>query len=104
MKDTAIIYEWIENGKEHQKEISREDFYAMFDGLAKGFEKLRDNEISKKLIKIIPEVDKIFINKDNNETQDVPSIAYCTNGDRKLLKIMRRHEIVWSMLNKYCTK
>ena len=28
MKDTAIIYEWIENGKEHQKEISREDFYA----------------------------------------------------------------------------
>ena len=43
MKDTAIIYEWIENGKEHQKEISREDFYAMFDGLAKGFEKLGDN-------------------------------------------------------------
>ena len=104
MKDTAIIYEWIENGKEHQKEISREDFYAMFDGLTKGFEKLGDNEISKKLIKIIPEVDKIFINKDNNETQDVPSIAYYTNGDRKLLKIMRRHEIVWSMLNKYCTE
>lgn len=104
MKDTAIIYAWKENGKEHQKEISREDFYAMFDGLAKGFEKIGDNEISKKLIEIIPEADKIFINKDINETQDIPSIAYSTNGDEQLVKIMRRHEIVWSILNKYCTE
>ena len=104
MKNAAIIYEWTENGKEHQKEVCREDFYAMFDGLARGFEKIGDNEISKKLIKIIPEVDKLSINIDMNETQDVPSIVYWTNGDRQLLKIMRRHEIVWGILNKYCTE
>ena len=104
MKNTAIIYEWIEKDKKHQKEICRDDFHAMFDGLSKGFEKIGDNEICKKLIKIIPEVDKISINMDANETQDVPSIAYYTNGKRELLKIMRRHEIVWGILNKYCTE
>ena len=104
MKNTAIIYSWRENGNDYQKEISREDFYAMFDGLAKGFEKIGDNEISKKLVKIIPEADKIFIDKDINETQDVPSIEYYTNGDVQLIKIMRRHKIVWSILDKYCTE
>lgn len=104
MKDSAIIYEWVQNGQKHQKEISREDFYAMFKGLAKGFEKLGVNEISKQLIEIIPEVDKIFISKDNNETQDVPCIAYWINGNKNLLKIRRRHVIIWSILNKYCTE
>lgn len=104
MKNTDIIFEWIENGRKHETEVSRESFYAMFDGLAKGFEKIGDNEISKKLVKIIPEADKIFINKDINETQDVPSIAYSTNGDVKLIKIMRRHEIVWAIFDKYCVE
>ena len=104
MKDTAIIYGWRENGTDHQKEIDRNDFYAMFDGLAKGFEKVGDNEISKKLVEIIPEVDKIFINKDINETQDVPSIEYHVADEANLIKIMRWHNIVWSILNKYCTE
>ena len=104
MKKTAIIYEWVERSKKHQKEICREDLYAIFEGLAKGFEKMGDNEISKKLIEIIPEVDRICINKDANETQDVPSIVYYSNGNKNLLKIMRGHKIVWSILEKYCTE
>ncbi len=104
MKKTAIIYEWIEEGKDYQKEVDRKAFYSMFEGLAKGFGKIGDNEISKKLVKVIPKVDKICINKDLNDTQDVPSIICTTNGTRNLIKIMRRHVIVWSILNKYCTK
>ncbi len=104
MKNTAIIYAWRKDGKDYQKEVNRVDFYSMFDGLAKGFEKIGDNEISKKLTEIIPQVDKIFINNDINETQDVPCIAYCTDGEEQLIKIKRRHKIVWSILNKYCTE
>ena len=104
MKDTAIIYKWIEKGKENQKEICRKDFLAIFNGLLIGFERAGDNQVSKQLVKFIPEMDEIFINKDMNETQDIPSIAYFINGERKLLKIMRRNEVVWSILNKCCTK
>ena len=104
MKDTAIIYSWRENGKDYQKEVNRKDFYAMFDGLAKGFDKMSDNEISKKLIKIIPDVDEIFVNKDYNETQEIPSIVCHKNGDVQLMKIRRRNDIIWSILNKYCTE
>lgn len=104
MKETVIIYSWRKNGNDHQKEISREDFYAMFDGLRKVFEKIGDDEISKKMVEIIPELDKIFINQDVNETQDIPGIVYTINGKEKLMKIMRRHEIVWSIFNKYCAE
>lgn len=104
MKNSAIIYEWIEEGKKHQKTISRENFYVMFEGLAKGFSKIGDNEISKKLVEVIPEAERICINKDINETQDIPSIIITTGPKRKQIKIMRRHVIVWSILNRYCTE
>lgn len=104
MKKTAIIYSWKKDGEEHKKEISRKDFYDMFDGLKKGFAKSGDNEISKKMVEIIPEIEEIYINKDINETQDVPSVVYTINGEKKMLKIMRYHNIVWSILEKYCTE
>lgn len=104
MKETSIIFSWKENGKDYQKEISREHFYAMFDGLEKGFKELKDNEISKKMCKVIPEVDKIFINKDHNETQDIPFVICYINNTMDIIKIMRRHKIVWSILDKYCTE
>ena len=106
MKSTAFIFAWKENGKVYQKEINRADFFAMFDGLAKGYKNMGDNanEISKKLANIIPEVDRIFIDMDNNETQDVPSVQYLIKGKDQLLKIRRRHRIVWSILNDYCTE
>lgn len=104
MKETAIIYSWKKDGEEHKKEINRKDFYDMFDGIRKGFAVLGDNEISKSMVEIIPEVEKIFINQDINETQDVPFIVYTINGNEKLMKIMRKHNIIWSILEKYCAK
>lgn len=103
MKDTAIIFSWKDNGEIYQKEIDREAFYSMFDGLAKGFEKEGDNRVSKKLIKIIPDANKIFINKDINRTQDDPFIVYYISGEEpKILKIKRCNDIVWGILLKYC--
>ena len=104
MKETAIIYSWISHGKRYQKEINRQDFLTIFEGLEKGFEKIGDNEISKKLVEIIPMVDEIFINQDINATQDVPTVVYYINGNMQLMKIMRRHEIIWAILKRYCTE
>lgn len=104
MKENAIIYKWIREGEEHKKEISRKDFYDMFDGIKKGFEVLGDNEISKSMVEIIPKVDEIFINEDINKTQDVPFIVYTINDEKEIMKIMRRHNIIWSILERYCAE
>ncbi len=104
MKDTAIIFGWRDKKQEYKVEINREDFYAIFYGLARGYHKIGDNQISKKLLEIIPEVDKIFINMDYNRTQDVPFIEYAINKEVGILKIMRCHRIVWSILEDHCKK
>ena len=102
MKGTKINLRWIADSRQYKKELNREKMYEVFEGLVNGFE--GDNYISKKMIsEIIPEADSIFINKDANSTQDVPSIAYKIDGKDYLLKIIRYHKIVWSVLDKYCT-
>ncbi len=101
MKDTNIILNWFENGKRTEKEINRESVMAVFEGLKEGFD--GNNEISRKLLDVLPNVDEITINKDYIETQDVPSIAYSIDGSHELLKIMRCHKIVWAILDKHCS-
>lgn len=102
MKDYTIIFSWKKNQEVHQKELERNEVYAVFDGLVKGYASVDNNQISKKLVRIIPEVDKIFINADHNGTQDVPYIVYYINGERKILKIKRCHKIVWTIFDEYC--
>ena len=97
-----IILKWVENGKKHKKTISRERLLAVFEGIAIGFSD--DNEISKKLVELIPYADEIKINKDLNQTQDVPCITYKINGERGIIKIIRYHKIVWAILDKYCSE
>ena len=50
MKSTAFIFAWKEKGKVYQKEINREDFFAMFDGLAKGYRNMGDNAKDRKSV------------------------------------------------------
>ena len=102
MKETTINFCWLEKGMRYQKELKRDEVYAIFDGLVKGYASADNNEISKKLVQIIPEVDKIFINRDHNETQDVPFIVYYINDEVHILKIRNCHKIVWTILNEYC--
>ena len=103
MKSTQIDFIWIDDGKRHDKKLERKDLYAVFYGLAEGFQD--DNQISKKMIEeILPVADSIVINKDQNSVEDVPAISYEVDGQTKLLKIIRYHKIVWAILDKYCTE
>ena len=52
---------------------------------------------------VIPYADKIFIDKDYNDTQDIPMIIYEIDRKKNVLKIIRYHKIVWAILDKYCT-
>lgn len=96
-----IRLKWISKGEKHEKMLNREEVMAVFEGLVKGF--TDDNEISEKLLKIIPKAEWLKINQDHNDTQEIPCITYGLNGSVYVLKIIRYHKIVWSILNKYCT-
>lgn len=103
MKNTSINFQWTEGEQEYKKTIDRQKMYSIFKGLAVGYSG-DDNEISVKMVKdIIPCVDKISISKDYNLTQDIPMIFYQIGKETKVLKIKRRHKIVWSILDRYCT-
>ncbi len=97
-----IKLKWIEKGKLYEKELGRAELMSLFYGLCQGF--AEDNEISKKLLNLIPDVEWIKINKDHNETQEVPCITYKVNDTVGVMKIIRHHKIVWAILNKYCTQ
>lgn len=104
MKNTRIDFQWTERNKEHNKILDRQKVYLIFKGLAEGYAG-DDNEISTKMVEdIIPYVDKISINKDYNETQDVPIILYEIDRQTNVLKIRRCHKIIWSILDRYCTE
>lgn len=102
MKCTKITLKWKEKEGDFRKELDRQEVLEVFRGLVKGFSD--DNEISKQLVEIIPEVDEIHINRFYNSIQDVPLITYYINGKENVLKIIRYHKIVWSILDKYCTE
>lgn len=97
-----ILIIWKENGKLNEKEVDRQKMFDIFNSLVNGFD--TDNQISKKLIELIPIANGIIIDKDINSTQDVPFITVHTPKEVKVIKIIRYHKIVWSILNKYCTE
>ena len=96
----VIVVKWIEDWQKHVKEIDRQEMLDKFRKLAEEYQD--NNEISLKLIKIIPTAQWILIQKDHNNTQEVPSISYKINEVVGSLKILRHHKIVWSILDDYC--
>lgn len=102
MKKTRIVFKWKSANETNQRLLDRKEVFGYFDKLAK--EHPDDNEISLKLLGILPEVDEFFIDEDANDTREVPMVEYIINGRREALKIMRCHKIVWGQLDKYCQK
>lgn len=100
MKDNIqLIY--VVKRKEYKGEIKREEFLNWMKDISERFK--GNNEISTKLVELIPEIKEIKINKDNNEAQDDPFILYYKkDGKECMLRIKRCHHIIWGFLNYYC--
>lgn len=100
MKET-ITMRWIRDGKHGEKEIDRQEFLSKFKELVAGYPD--NNEISKKMCLLIPDLEQIRIDYDINQTQDTPCITYkIHNGVFGFFKILRHHKIVWNTLHEYC--
>lgn len=99
MKD-KIQLKYVARGKCYIGEIEREEIFNWMKEIS---EKFKDNEVSTKLVKLIPNMVKMQINKDINETKDVPFITYENgNGEELVVNIMRNHHIIWGFLDHYC--
>ena len=101
MKDT-IQLNYVVKGKRYEGKINRKEFFDWMRDISERFK--GNNEISIKFVGLIPKMTEMEINKDINETQDVPFVLYKEENkeQRKVLKIMRCHHIIWGFLDHYC--
>ena len=93
-----IILSWKKDNEAYTKELEKRCLMDTFKGLVEGFG--NNNEISKKLLKVIPEADDLYINWDC--TADVNRVYYSINGKIASIPIINAHSVVWAVLNKYC--
>ena len=98
----VIMLTYVVKSKTYQGEIDRQKFFDWMKDIAERFK--GNNEISTRFVKLIPKMTKMEINKDINETQDVPFVLYeeLNSNEQKILKIMRCHHIIWGFLDHYC--
>lgn len=99
MKESKVILEWKRNGELFSRELERKEIFAVFDGLIKAHPE--NCEISKKIVEILPEVDKFIINWDS--TVDVKELYYKIGDKSKGIPIIYHHKIVWGQLETWCT-
>lgn len=100
----TIRLEWRTNGKEEHKNLNKEDFYSLFEGLANTFRD--ENEISKKFMFYIPQADILYINNDVNGTKDKPIVVFQKDDPDLgrlivgIVEIIRYHKVIWTVLYK----
>lgn len=97
----TLILQWKRNGAYYQSELEKQKIYALFKGIMEGFGD--DNEISTKLVEIIPEASHLIIDWDINTTRD-SSIAYVIEDIVEVIQIKYHHKIVWEIFSKYCNE
>lgn len=100
MREEHIKLEWIKDGKSHEREVDRKQFYDIMNGIRKGFEE--DNRISTFFCDYIADLWTIHINMDRNNEIDTPFVVCKIKDKVVMLNIIRHHKIIWSILEGYC--
>ena len=98
MEKKELTLKWKKANEYFEKKIENKKMLATFKGIYEGF--CPNNEISKKLIEIIPETTQIEINWDN--TADVNQVYYTVDGVIKGIPIIKAHGLVWKVFETYC--
>lgn len=96
---SIFTMEWIVNEKKENKEIQREDVINIFQNLILRY--ADNNGISKRIVYIVPFVEKCYINWDN--TAEINSLYYTTfDGEEGGIPISATHKNVWNKLKIIC--
>lgn len=93
--------EWQIEGQKHKKTLERKQVENMFQVLLDG--NPENNEISKRIVHILPMMQEAYINWDNTAKNN--SLYYKTYDDSenyKGIEIISHHKKVWTELKKIC--
>lgn len=96
MKKADIIVKRKVNGTLMERSVNREKTIKYFSWLKEEF--AEDNQMSKKLLEYLSDIDCISINDDRNECMDVPFVVLETDGNSVVFEIRRCNAIVWTKL------
>ena len=97
MKSTFAIELIWNKERVSSREIDRDNFMRLMESIKDTF--VTNNEISKKFVEIIPNVEKIIIDNDRNRDLDVPFVTCKLDGKDKHIRIPRSHRVIWEILN-----
>lgn len=99
MKDNKIVFIMnMEDGSEKRAKQSRRKVIKTFEKLVKDYPD--NNKIAKDLVRILPNVDRVIIPKDDLN-RDVPYILCKINDGTIYVEIPRCHKICWSKLKMF---
>lgn len=100
MKDRIVVLEWKKKNEYFQKELERYQIIKLFEGLIK---KHPENcEVSKKIVEVLPEVDKLYIDWDSQ--LDVKELYYQIGDETKGIPIIHHNKVIWNYLKLWCMR
>lgn len=97
-KEKIIFIQNKKDGSEKKAKQSRKKVIKTFKKLVKNYPD--NNEIAKKLIKILPNVDKVIIPEDDLNRNN-PYILCKINDGTIYMEIPRCHKICWNKLKEF---
>mgnify|MGYP000001921124 FL=1 len=100
-KDKIIFVKNQADGSKKKRKQSRKQVIRSFKKLVEDYPD--NNEISKRLLTILPEVDKVIIPVEDLNRNN-PYIICQINKETKMLEISRNHKICWKILKNFAAK
>ena len=100
MRKDEITFICKKEGVTKIKEVEREEFYKLMKSIKNSFSD--DNEISTKLVELIPDLTSITVDVERNSHLSIPCIYCVHNGETERIEVRRRHTVLWSIFDKYC--
>ena len=100
MREEHIKIEWVKNGKTHEREVDRKEFYDVMNGIRKEY--WDDNYHSTYFCNCIEDLRAIHINMDINKWIETPYVVCEIKDKKEMRKIIRHHKIIWAKLEGYC--
>ena len=99
MKEKDIILKWRRKGREHSKEVNRQEFLNLMNNVKLFYSE--DSQFSVFFCRIIPNIDYIWVDMDRNDEFKIPFIEYELDERRYIVEIPRKHKMIWLIIEEY---
>ena len=94
-----ISVKWKNKNEIRSRRWKLDHLYETMKGYQKGFPD--DNQYASIFVKLLPQINQVFIDYDRNEDLQVPEIHYAKiNYERGTVPVPRTHTLIWDTWEK----